>query len=45
LLFTRNAFGSRTAWLFPDLNTFAVAIVSPPSNVYTPSIHIVLFAR
>src|SRR6266436_1185333 len=28
LLFTRNAFGSRTAWLFPDLNTFAVAIVS-----------------
>src|SRR5580704_9377123 len=40
LLFTRNAFGSRTAWLFPDLNTFAVAIRSPPSNVYTTSIHV-----
>src|SRR6266436_623571 len=35
VLFTRNAFGSRTAWLFPDLNTFAVAIVFPPRNVYT----------
>src|SRR5713226_6029712 len=40
LLFTRNAFGSRTAWLFPDLNTFAVAICNAPHNVYTCSIHI-----
>src|SRR5437016_1345182 len=39
LLFTRNAFGSRTAWLFPDLNTFAVAIFTP-LNVYTSSIHV-----
>src|SRR6266849_5388971 len=39
LLFTRNAFGSRTAWLFPDLNTLAVAIFNPPPmyirQVYT----------
>src|SRR5216684_5789535 len=40
LLFTRNAFGSRTAWLFPDLNTFAVAIFTAPHNVYTSSIYV-----
>src|SRR5229473_5908565 len=28
LAFTRNCFGSRTAWLFPDLNTLAVSIVN-----------------
>src|SRR6266568_1949166 len=30
LLFSRNCFGNRNAWLFPDRNTFAVAISLPP---------------
>src|SRR5260370_39883470 len=34
LLFTRNALGSRTAWLFPDLNTFAVAIFNLLQCIY-----------
>src|SRR5260370_3366539 len=32
LLFSRNCFGSRNAWLFPDRNTFAVAIF--PTSMY-----------
>jgi hypothetical protein len=39
LLFSRNCFGSRTAWLFPDRNTRAVAMTNL-HNVYTSSIHI-----
>src|SRR5438105_2160388 len=34
LLFTRNSFGSLTAWLFPDLNTRAVAIFDSLPRIY-----------
>src|SRR6202162_6722319 len=34
LLVTRNFFGSPTAWLFPDLNTRAMAIFLPPGYIY-----------
>ena len=37
LLLTRNCFGSRTAWLLPDLNTLALAITPYlPCIRYTP---------
>jgi hypothetical protein len=29
-----NAFGKRTAWEFPDLNTFAVAVVMGIYGIY-----------
>jgi hypothetical protein len=32
---TRNFFGSLTAWLFPDLNTRAMAMICLP-DIYTP---------
>src|SRR5258708_10439314 len=34
-LLTRNFFGSLTAWLFPDLNTRAMAMICLP-DIYTP---------
>src|SRR6266513_4196774 len=34
LLFTRNSLGSLTAWLFPDLNTLAVAIFNSSPRIY-----------
>src|SRR5260370_599699 len=34
LLFTRNALGSRTAWLFPHLNTFALPILNLLQFIY-----------
>src|SRR6267154_4404843 len=34
LLFTRNSCGSLTAWLFPDLNTRAVAISDSLPRIY-----------
>jgi len=41
LLFRRNCFGRRTAWLFPDRNTRAVPIsFALPEFVYTPGIFV-----
>src|ERR1700674_276571 len=34
-LWTRNFFGSLTAWLFPDLNTRAIAMIVCPPTIYT----------
>src|ERR1700674_4653900 len=34
VLLTRNFFGSLTAWLFPDLNTRAIAMICLP-DIYT----------
>src|SRR5580692_5428261 len=34
-LLTRNFLGSLTAWLFPDLNTRAMAMILPPRYIYT----------
>src|SRR5258708_23742700 len=42
LLFNRNCFGSRTAWLFPDLNTLAVAILNLLKCIYVKYTHCAL---